>query len=199
LSSFFAGVAGALAAINFEIVNSAYVGLHQSGVVLLAAFIGGIGYFIGPIIGAILVTYLQTMLSDVTEIWQLYFGLLFIGIVMFAPGGIAGLLVMHGPLLRAGTLARLAPAYLLAAIPALAAAIGAIALIEMVFHLLVKAGEGSTISFFGWAVHLGRPTGWIIAVGLFLGGLWALKKVLGPVRNAWHDAVITARERGYAV
>ena len=107
LSGFFAGIAGALAAINFEIVNSSYVGLGQSGVVLLAAYIGGVGYFIGPVIGAIIVTYLQVMLSDVTAIWQLYFGLLFIVIVMFAPNGIAGLLAMHQPLWRAGVLHRL--------------------------------------------------------------------------------------------
>ena len=71
LSGFFAGVAGGLAAINFEIVNASYVGVQQSGVVLLAAYIGGIGHFVGPVLGAILVTYLQIMLSDVTEIWQL--------------------------------------------------------------------------------------------------------------------------------
>ena len=85
LAGFFAGIAGGLAAINFEIVNASYVGLHQSGIVLLAAYIGGIGHFIGPVLGAILVTYLQIMLSDVTEIWQLYFGLMFIAVVMFAP------------------------------------------------------------------------------------------------------------------
>ena len=47
LSGFFAGVAGGLAAINFEIVNASYVGVQQSGVVLLAAYIGGIGHFSG--------------------------------------------------------------------------------------------------------------------------------------------------------
>ena len=107
LSGFFAGIAGGLAAINFEIVNASYVGVQQSGVVLLAAYIGGIGHFIGPVLGAILVTYLQIMLSDVTEIWQLYFGLMFIAVVMFAPGGLAGLLMMHAP---SAARARAAPA-----------------------------------------------------------------------------------------
>src|SRR5207237_998010 len=101
LSCLLSCLASSLAAINFDIVNASYVGLQQSGVVLLAAYIGGTGYFIGPVLGAILVTYLQIMLSDVTEIWQLYFGLLFIAVVMFAPGGLAGLLMMHAPLLRA--------------------------------------------------------------------------------------------------
>ncbi len=47
-SGFFAGIAGALAAINFEIANSAYLGALQSGTVLFATYIGGIGFFIGP-------------------------------------------------------------------------------------------------------------------------------------------------------
>jgi branched-chain amino acid transport system permease protein len=84
VSGFFAGVAGGLAAIHFEIANSAYFSATQSGNVLLATFIGGSGYFFGPVIGAALVSYLQVMLSDITEIWQLYFGLLFIAMVMFA-------------------------------------------------------------------------------------------------------------------
>src|ERR1035437_5263329 len=56
-SGFFAGIAGALAAINFEIANSAYLGAEQSGTVLFATYIGGIGFFIGPIVGAIFVTF----------------------------------------------------------------------------------------------------------------------------------------------
>ena len=44
------------------------------------------------------------MLSDLTEVWQLYFGLMFIAVVMFAPGGIAGLMMMHRPLVTRGTL-----------------------------------------------------------------------------------------------
>ncbi len=90
-SGFFAGIAGALAAINFEIANSAYLGAAQSGTVLFATYIGGIGFFIGPIVGAIFVTLLSLGLSDLTQVWQLYFGLIFIAVVMFAPGGITGL------------------------------------------------------------------------------------------------------------
>ena len=108
-AGFFAGIAGALAAINFEIANSAYLGAVQSGTVLFATYIGGIGYFIGPIVGAIFVTVLSLSLSDLTAVWQLYFGLFFIAVVMFAPGGITGLLMMHRPLLKAGTLGKVLP------------------------------------------------------------------------------------------
>src|SRR6201986_5170590 len=57
-SGFFAGIAGALAAINFEIANSAYLGALQSGTVLFATYIGGVGFFIRPIVGANFVTML---------------------------------------------------------------------------------------------------------------------------------------------
>ena len=59
VSGFFAGVAGGLAAIHYEIVTSSVVGAGPSGYVLLMAYIGGIAFFIGPIIGAVLMTALQ--------------------------------------------------------------------------------------------------------------------------------------------
>src|SRR6202034_316764 len=124
-AGFFAGIAGALAAINFEIANSAYLGAVQSGTVLFSTYIGGVGFFIGPIVGAIFVTLLSLGLSDLTQVWQLYFGVIFI-VVMFAPGGITGLLMMHRPLLKAGTLGRVLPSYLLALVPTLAMIAGVI-------------------------------------------------------------------------
>ena len=151
LAGLFAGIAGGLAAINFELVNSAAVGAEQSGLVLLAAYIGGVGNFIGPVIGAVLVTWLEVMLSDLTDVWQLYFGLLFVAVVMFAPNGIAGLVMRHEPLWQArayGSMLRLAFAYLIALGPALLLLAGLILVIEMGYHLSVKASEGPTISLF---------------------------------------------------
>src|ERR1700712_2856380 len=60
LAGFFAGIAGGLGAINYEIVTAENVGLAASGNVLIMAFIGGVGHFFGPIIGAILVSFLQS-------------------------------------------------------------------------------------------------------------------------------------------
>lgn len=191
LSAFFAGIAGSLAAINFEIVNSSYVGLSQSGTVLLAAFIGGTGYFVGPILGAIVVTYLQVMLSDLTEVWQLYFGLLFIAIVLFAPGGIAGLLIMHGPALRAGTIGRLVPAYLGAAVPGAVMLAGLIMLIEMGVVAL-KPSEGSAITLMGYTIDTATAPPWILALVLALGG-FALFRLAAPrARLAFQDATSAA-------
>ena len=188
LSAFFAGIAGALAAINFEIVNASYLGLALSGTVLLAAFIGGTGLFAGPIVGAVLVTWLQVMLSDLTEIWQLYFGLLFIGIVLFAPGGIAGLVAMHGPLWRRGTLGRLALPYAVAALPAAAFLVGAILAIEMAFHLLVKASDGSAMTFARVPLDAASALPWLVAAALVAGGAVLARPAFRRVAEAWHEA-----------
>ena len=192
LAGLFAGIAGGLAAINFELVNASVVGAAQSGTVLLAAYVGGIGNFIGPVIGAILVTYLQVMLSDVTEIWQLYFGLLFIAMVMFAPGGIAGLIFMHEPLWHAGAYralsGRLIPAYLLALIPGLMALMGLILVIEMTFRLMVKASDGTRMSFFGVPLDAAGAAAWIAAAVMLVGGFYLFRRTWPFVADAWQHA-----------
>ena len=101
-AAFFAGIAGGLAAISFEIMNAQQLGAQQSSLVLVMAYIGGVGSFAGPIVGAVIITFLQIMLSDVTSAWQLYFGLMFIAVVMFAPEGVVGWTMLHLRALRGG-------------------------------------------------------------------------------------------------
>jgi branched-chain amino acid transport system permease protein len=196
-SGFFAGVAGGLAAINFEIANSAYLGATQSGLVLFAAFIGGTSHFFGPILGAIVVTYLQLDLTDLTTVWQLYFGIIFIGIVMFAPGGIAGLLMMHRPLIRAGTLATVIPSYLIAALPTLALALGVILSIETVARYTSSEGDGNVINLLGVPFNATAPTTWLAAAVLVIGGFLIARLSWRRVAEAWDRAATSARDRGY--
>jgi branched-chain amino acid transport system permease protein len=185
LSGFFAGIAGGLAAINFELANSALFGASQSGNVLLATFIGGAGYFFGPILGAILVTFLQNMLSDVTEVWQLYFGLMFIATVMYAPGGLAGLIMMHRPVWRAGALGKLLPGYAMMLVPIALVALGAILVIEMTTHLGVKSAEGTMMKLAGWAFDAKAWQPWVVALlALSIGGLLG-KLARGRIEAAW--------------
>jgi branched-chain amino acid transport system permease protein len=198
LSGLFAGIAGGLAAINFEIVNAGYVGAEQSGTVLLATFVGGVGNFIGPVLGAILVTYLQVMLSDVTEVWQLYFGLMFIGMVMFAPGGLAGLLTMHAPLWHARVVHRVLPAYLLALVPGLITLTGVSLVIEMSYRLLVKASSGTDMTFLTVPFDAAGPLPWVIAAVLLVGGFWAFRSSWPVVADAWNDALRQARAKAPA-
>ncbi len=196
-SGFFAGVAGGLAAIHYEIVTSSVVGAAPSGFVLLMAYIGGVAFFIGPIIGAVLMTALQISLSDYTGAWQLYVGLMFVVVVMYAPWGLGGLLLMHLPLLGAGTLGRVGPAYARAAPAVLTLAVGSVALVETAHHLLVKAAEGSAMRVFWVSYDAKSPLAWGVMVLLLGVGIWALRRVMPSVADAYHAAAQEAqRGRG---
>jgi branched-chain amino acid transport system permease protein len=196
LSGFFAGIAGSLAAINFEIMNSINLGAAQSGIVLLMTFIGGVGSFVGPVIGAILISYLQVMLSDVTEVWQLYFGLLFVGMVMFAPRGIAGLLMLHRPLWRARLVHRMIPAYLIALVPGLVALVGLCLVIEMTYRLLVKASDGSAMQFLRVPLDAATAPPWVAAAVLLVGGFALFRLTWPRVRHAFDEQMGLALQRG---
>jgi len=196
-AGFFAGIAGGLTAINFEIANSAYLGATQSGFVLFAAFIGGAAYFFGPILGAILVTYLQLGLTNVTTVSLLYFGIIFIGIVMFAPGGIAGILMMHRPLIRARSLGMVIPSYLVAAVPTLVLALGVILSIETVARYTASEGEGNIINLLGIPFNATAPTTPVVAAVLVVGGFLVARITWRRVAEAWDRATTVARDRGY--
>lgn len=187
ISGFFAGIAGGLFAINYEILTADTVSAQVSGLVLLMAFIGGVGFFFGPIIGAILVTYLSTALSTVTDAWVLYFGLLFVLMVVYAPQGFAGIIMQHRPILKAGLLPRLLPAYALAVVPAILLLGGVIALIEMIYHWRIAYDPSQPMDLFFWRFSTQATTPWVIAVIVTIIGAvtsrWAFRKV----KSSWGD------------
>jgi len=88
---FFAGISGGLYAQFQEFIATSTIDMGMSTNVLFMAFIGGIGYFWGPLIGSGIFVYLSEYLSSFTDRWELIFGLIFIIIVSFAPKGILGI------------------------------------------------------------------------------------------------------------
>lgn len=194
----FAGIAGSLAAINFEIANSAYLGAEQSGTVLFATYIGGVGFFVGPIAGAIFVTLLSLGLSDLTQVWQLYFGLIFIAVVLFAPGGITGLVMMHRPLVEGATLSKVIPSYLVSLVPTLAMIAGLILSVETIVHYTVNPGDDPHIKAFGVGFDAASPYIRALAAVLLIGGFLVARKTWQWVAHAWDNAATIARETGRA-
>ena len=168
LASFFAGIAGALTAINFEIMTVANLGAQQSTMVVLATYIGGLDFFVGPIIGAVLVSVMQVSLSDVTGGWQLYLGLLFVLGVMYAPGGIAGLLLTSQPGERLRD--RMAPRRLVLLAPLLAIAAGGVLAIEMAYQLGLRSQDGTVRRLAGIPIDCASPFPWLVAAVLVVGG-----------------------------
>jgi branched-chain amino acid transport system permease protein len=86
------GLAGALYSPFAGFANTELLFWLFSGQVLIMVIVGGQGTLLGPILGAAFFMLLEHTLSLYTESWPLFFGLIFIGFVMFAPEGILGLL-----------------------------------------------------------------------------------------------------------
>jgi branched-chain amino acid transport system permease protein len=110
---------------------------------------------------------------------------MFIAVVMFAPGGIAGLLMMHQPPWRAGTLHWLAVPYAIMLVTGLITAVGAILVIEMTYRLMAKASEGSAMTLFRVEFDAGTAWPWIVALALLIGGCVLCRLVWPLVARAW--------------
>ncbi|WP_149136093.1 branched-chain amino acid ABC transporter permease [Cupriavidus campinensis] len=182
LSAFFAGIAGALSAINFEIVSAENVSAVRSGGVLLAAFIGGAGVFFGPVIGAVVFVLFAVALSDLTKAWLLYLGLFFVMMVMFVPGGIASLLLMQVPLLANKRFGRMLPSYAQAAAAGLVLLAALILTVELVYKVQVDSANGTAMRLFGVAFDAGTVAPWIVAAALWAVGYVAWRWAAGRVR-----------------
>ena len=91
VASTLAGVAGALSALAYEIVTVDAVSLHSSANVLLMTVIGGMGSTLGPLVGAIFLSVMQSVVSEWTRAWLFYYGFVFVTLVWLAPEGITGL------------------------------------------------------------------------------------------------------------
>lgn len=188
LSSFFAGISGALGAINFEIVSAENVSALRSGSILLFVFIGGIGYFFGPLIGAIIGVGFVVMLSEYTAAWQLYLGLFFIALVRFAPAGIASLLMMLLRVAKFGKFARIRASLLAVCGAVLLCLAGVVLAVELLYRRTLESANGAPASLLGVPLDAHALMPWLVAAGLFALGVLAWKK-MAPIHMARWDAV----------
>ncbi len=195
-SAVFAGIAGGMLAVKLEIVTETVLNAGQSGVVLLQAYVGGALYFIGPIVGAFVVTLLNQVVGGSTDLSLLYSGLLFIAVVLFIPAGLTGLIVMHGRSLKNGRIIYLIPAYLLMLIPICVSFVGMVGFFETV-HFLKETAVGETmmkIFYFEYNAlpeYSSLPIGlshWvprIIFIAMFFAGLVGGYFCRGVVFSTW--------------
>ncbi len=186
IAGFFAGIGGGLTVINFEIITAMdSVSSVRSGGYLLFTFLGGATFFYGPIIGAVLLVLASVLLSELTIAWLLYLGLVFLFMVMYAPGGIASLIMMNVRVARFGLLHRLWLCYLGLAIAALMMLMGGGAMIEMIYHLQLNAALGPELKFVGMTLNAKAPSSWIGAGLLLLIGLGLFELVRRRFVRAW--------------
>ena len=191
LSGFFAGIAGGLAALNYEIVSAESLSATTSGLVLLATFLGGVSFFFGPIIGAVVVTLMQTVLAGYTHAWPFYFGLLFLATVLFVPGGIAAVVMLHKRLWEARLLYMVAPVYARMAIPVAIATLAVVLLIEMGYRASERAG---TFAVLGLALEPRSLGAWIALAAFLAAGAWLARRQWRREGARW--AEVSARLAG---
>ena len=200
ISGFFAGMAGGMAALNFEIATAEVVGAARSGAYLLFTFLGGATFFFGPIIGAVLMVVAFVLLSEFTKAWLLYLGLVFLLMVMYAPGGIASLIMMNLRVAKFGKLGRLLRWYAVLAATGLVMFVGVAAIIEMVYHIQLNDTLGSTLNFMGVRLDTKSAASWVGAIVIGAVGLVALELTRRRFARHWGEvqgeieAAIRARE-----
>ena len=170
IAGFFAGIAGGLGALNFEIVTAEVVGTGRSGAYLLFTFLGGATFFFGPILGGILMVLAFVLLSEITKAWLLYLGLVFLFMVIYAPGGLAGLIMANARVAKAGALGRLLPTYAGMALTCLLMFAGAGALVEMIYHQQLNASIGPELPFAGMLLNTQDSSTWLMALALWAVG-----------------------------
>jgi branched-chain amino acid transport system permease protein len=193
LSGFFAGIGGGLYAITYEIVTFDALAAPLSANALLMAYIGGTSVFGGPILGAILITLLQSGVSLLSNSWLVYVGVMFIAMVIFAPTGLAGIIKAHGPIHRTGQLSALVVPYLRLSIPSLGVVLGIVGLVELMSFLTIGAAQGRKLMLFGGAVDVHATLPWAISAGaLLLGGLWLRFEAAG-FHRVWESLTSEAR------
>ena len=158
-------------------------------------YIGGAGHFAGPILGAVTLTWLQTSLSGYTSAWLLYLGLFFVLTILFAPSGLSGLILMHGPIARTRAFRGVLVAYAIALVPAMVMACGAVLLIEMSYRLATQPELGSRMRLFSVAVDAATAWPWVAGVLMLAGGLLAFRGTWRLVGSAWERATEEARVR----
>ncbi len=198
LSGFFAGIGGALYALVYEIVTFDTLAAPMSANALLMAYIGGAGGFFGPVLGAILVVLLQSGVSLLSNAWLVYVGVLFIVMVMFAPGGMIGLIGAHRPIARIGRLHALALPYARMLVPGLLTLAGFVLLVEFATFMTIGAAQGKRFKLFAGALDPANVLPWLIAgAALVLGGLW-LRREARAFRVVWDGLMAEAKAQGAA-
>jgi branched-chain amino acid transport system permease protein len=193
VAGFFAGIAGALYAILYEIVTFDAVSATKSANALLASYIGGVGSFFGPAVGAALVVLLQSGLSLLSNSWVMYVGVLFIAMVMYAPGGIAGIFAAHAPIARIGRLRELAVPYLRILVPGLIAVLGFVTLVELTSFLTIGAAQGKQFKLGSATVDAASSGPWLFGFGcLLIGAAWLRYESRGFMR-VWNALIEQAK------
>jgi branched-chain amino acid transport system permease protein len=194
LSAMLSGIAGGLQALSNEAVNYVVFDAGVSASVVLNSYIGGVGSLLGPALGAALMTFFGYAVSDATQSWLLYQGLLFVLVMMFMPNGFTGLIEATGRLVARQGLAAALPVVGLAIVATLLLSAGTAFLVELLQRmfsqdyraLMRMSGEPPPIMLVGREWSPTATATWLVPAALFTGGAAIgviARRRLGALRN----------------
>lgn len=92
LSAMITGLAGSLYADLNRFVSPAMLNWQMSGEIMVFVILGGVGRLMGPVAGAMLFVAMEHLLGGISDYWQALLGMVLLAVVLFAPGGIVGIL-----------------------------------------------------------------------------------------------------------
>jgi branched-chain amino acid transport system permease protein len=92
ISGMITGLAGALMADLTRFVSPAMMAWTMSGELIVIIILGGVGRLFGPLAGAAILVAFEVFFGGLTEHWKFFLGLVLLGVVLFARGGLIGLL-----------------------------------------------------------------------------------------------------------
>jgi branched-chain amino acid transport system permease protein len=191
LAGFYAGIAGGLFAITYEIVTFDAVAAPLAANALLMAYIGGATTFLGPVLGAILITLMQSGVSLMSNSWLVYVGVLFIAMVTFAPAGLTGIILRHAPIARAGLLRHLAVPYARVLVPGVIVLAGFVGLVELLSFTTIGQAQGKRFELFHHTIDTASLTPWLVSLLCLVGGGFWLAIEARYFRRVW-DALMDA-------
>jgi len=178
ISGLFSGIAGALQVLANEAANYVVFDAHVSASVVLNSYIGGVGVFLGPALGAALMSFFGYAVSDATQAWLLYQGVLFVIVMMFMPEGLVGLGATARHRVRVLGPARALPLLAAGMLAVLLLAGGTVFLVELLQRLCSQdyralaatAGAWPPVTMFGRSWAAASAATWAWPAGLLLTG-----------------------------
>lgn len=192
ISTTFAGVAGSLQALTNESANYILFDIRLSSEVVLNSYIGGVGTFLGPALGAALMTFFGYAVSDLTRSWLLYQGILFVLVMMYMPLGLSGAVPWWKAKRRHTSAAELLPLLFVALIATALLVLGAVFLIELLQRIFAQDYRALRITgqpwppvpFAGRMWSPGAASTWALPIASLAAGVVALRWL----RPRWRQA-----------
>lgn len=176
ISATFAGIAGGLLAMSNEAANYSLFEVRLSSEVVLNSYIGGVGVFFGPALGAAVMTFFGYAVSDLTRSWLLYQGIIFVAVMMFMPSGLSGIVAWWQGSKHAGaTLLRYVLGWSIGSVLCAAAVVFTVELLQRAlgndYQSLLLAGQPwPAVNLFGHGWLPGAVITWLLPLVLLAAG-----------------------------